>query len=393
MIVLQRMKHVFFYLCIMLLAFAQPAFAANTETQQPTVKEISTVIGDNAVRYPQLEGLTDEKTQQAINNAIVEKAKIAQRMVTLTTLKSGSAGLQVQYEAYVDEGVFSTVISAFGILENGRSGQEYTTLNYNLSDGRELTFADFFADPDTAAEDMETILQNTLGEDLSAYLVNASLTPLPRNNFSFNADGITFYYPADQFSLLSGYCGAAQFTYWEVTSDLISSADGLPARLGAFPEPLNDAEMKQNIIETVEKGTLPQIPVTIGDAMTDLVKQYRLVRQPDQYPGGKYYQLEAPAFRQVLVLSDALTNGYEQSKAEGLLSFRTNLFGLQTGVASQKRWREVLGEPDSTVSFDEAMAYDYGLPVGTADYYTFGNRQLLMYADENGILYAVRISD
>ena len=75
------------------------------------------------------------------------------------------------------------------------------------------------------------------------------------------------------------------------------------------------------------------------------------------------------------------------------MSFRTNLFGLQTGVASQKRWREVLGEPDSTVSFDEAMAYDYGLPVGTADYYTFGKHQLLMYADENGILYAVRISD
>ena len=103
--------------------------------------------------------------------------------------------------------------------------------------------------------------------------------------------------------------------------------------------------------------------------------------------------MEAPQFRQMLILSDALTAGYDQSKAEGLLSLRVNLFGLQTGVTTQKRWRDVLGEPNSTVSFDETLAYDYSLPVGTADYYTLGNHQLLMYADENDILYAVRISD
>lgn len=393
MTVLKRMQRVLLWLCIMTLGISQPVFYATAEPEQPTVKDVSTVIGDNAVSYPQLEGLSDEKIQQAINNSIVEKAKIAQRMVTLSTLKSGSSGLQVRYEAYVGAGVFSTVISAFGIMENGRNGQEYTTLNYDLATGRALTFADFFTNPDTAAGHMESILQDTIGDDLSAYLVNASLAPLPRDNFSVNADGITFYYPANQFSLLSGYCGAAQFDYWELSDDLISSADSLPVRLGAFPQTLKDKEIRKKIEEAVQNGMLPHFPIKIGDAMTDLVQRYRLLRQPDQYPGGRYYQMEAPLFRQVLILSDALAAGYDQSKAEGLLSFRVDLFGLQTGVTTQKRWRDVLGEPNSTVSFDETLAYDYSLPVGTADYYTIGNHQLLMYADENGILYAVRISD
>ena len=100
MTVLKRMQHVLLWLCIMTLGISQPVFYATAEPEQPTVKDVSTVIGDNAVSYPQLEGLSDEKIQQAINNSIVEKAKIAQRMVTLSTLKSGSSGLQVRYEAY-----------------------------------------------------------------------------------------------------------------------------------------------------------------------------------------------------------------------------------------------------------------------------------------------------
>jgi outer membrane protein TolC len=100
-----------------------------------TVTEVATAAGENEIRYPQLAGMADETVQQSINDAIVEKAKIAQRMVTLSTLQSGGTGLTVSYEAYLGGGVFSTVISAKGILENGRAGQSYTALTFILSDG------------------------------------------------------------------------------------------------------------------------------------------------------------------------------------------------------------------------------------------------------------------
>ena len=109
------------------------ALAAETaQPQTPTVQDVATVIGENAIHYPQLSGMADEKYQQSINDAIVEKANIAQRMVTLSTLQAGGSGLQVTYKAYLKADIFSTVISAKGILENGRSGQVYTALNYDL---------------------------------------------------------------------------------------------------------------------------------------------------------------------------------------------------------------------------------------------------------------------
>ena len=69
MTVLKRMQHVLLWLCIMTLGISQPVFYATAEPEQPTVKDVSTVIGDNAVSYPQLEGLSDEKIQQAIRTA------------------------------------------------------------------------------------------------------------------------------------------------------------------------------------------------------------------------------------------------------------------------------------------------------------------------------------
>jgi len=373
-------------------ALATDKAATESSLGSPVITEMKTAIGDNAIDYPQLNGLTNQDVQQMINDAIVEKAKIAQRMLTLSTLQSGSAGLSVTYEAYLGGGIFSTVISAKGIMENGRTGQEYTSLCFNLVSGEPITIADLFQNPDDAVSYMEETLQNTYLDELSSYLENSSLTPLPRESFSLDADGITFYYPYKQFSLLSGYSGAAQFNYDELTDYLLTDDNALPATLGILPEKLTDQEIKSNIEKVVAEGTLPHIRAKLGDNMAKLIKQYRLLRTPDQYPGGRYFQLEAPAFRQVLVLSDALTTGWDNSNVEGLLSYRADLFGIQSGETTRDRWQEILGAPESSVDFSEDMAYDYGFPAGTADYYTFGDRQLLLYAGEDGILYAVRLT-
>ncbi|HNW86815.1 MAG TPA: RsiV family protein [Candidatus Limiplasma sp.] len=372
-------------------AFAETA-TPNATVNQVTVQDVVTQIGENTIRYPQLEGMSDAAVQQKINDTIVEKGKITQRMVTLTTLSETGTGLTVDYEAFVGGGVFSTVISASGIMENGRKGQEYSTLTVSLATGEPLTLADLFTDPDQAIADMEAILENTYQDELSSYLENSALTPLPTNSFTLNADGITFYYPANQFAMLSGYSGTAQFNYSELTDDWLQGGDKLPATLNALPAAMSDAEIKAAIAKTVTAGTLPHIHTALGDSIPDLIDRYRLLRTPDEYPGGRYFQFEAPAFRQVLVLSDALGNGWEHSTVQGIMSFRTDLYGIQTGKTTRKRWNKILGQPESSVEFDENLAFDYGLPVGTADYYSFGERQLLLYADADGVLYAIRVT-
>ncbi|MDD3212728.1 MAG: hypothetical protein PHY64_03600 [Eubacteriales bacterium] len=388
----QRLVLLIFMLC-MLLALPSSQIGKAEVLQEAQITEESTAIGDNSVRYPQLAGMADAQVQQTINDAIVEKAKIAQRLVTLGVLQGGGSGLTVDYDAYVGGGVFSAVINAVGVMENGRSGQSYTGLCFDLATGEPVSLSALFTDVDGAVAQMEATLEDTYLDELSSYLAYAELTPLPTDNFSMDADGITFYYPADQFSLLSGYCGAAQFNYDEISDFLRTDEGSLPVAMGILPQTLTDTEMKAKIEQAAKDGTLPHVRATLDEPMTDLIGKYRLLRQPDQYPGGKYYQLEAPMFRQILVLSDALTSGYENSVVEGIMSFRTNLYCIQTGVTPRDRWLAVLGNPQSTVVLDEELAYDYGLPVGTADYYTIGSRQLLLYADESDTLYAIRLSN
>lgn len=364
-----------------------------TSPENVTVQIVETVIGDHHIRYPQLTGMADEATQQAINDRIVEQAKITQRMVTLATIASGGTGLDVDTQTYLGGGIFSAVISAKGVMENGRSGHEYTAVCVELATGEPVTLDQLFSDPENAVTMMESTLETTYLDELSSYLTNSNVTPLPTDSFTLDADGITFYYPYRQFAMLSEYSGAAQFTYDELAAYLRTDAEGLPARLEALPVSRTDTEILQAVKQAVSSGSLPHIPVVLGNEMTDVIAQYRLLREPDQYPGGRYYQLEAPVFREVLVLSDAITTGYEHSKVKGLQSRRTNLFGIQTGVTTRADWLKILGEPDTTVAFDENLAYSYGYPAGTADYYQYGDYRLQLYADAEDLLYTITLTE
>ena len=360
------------------------AFAAS-----PALKEISTVVGPNKVVYPQLEGLANEAVQQAVNDDIILRGDIAKHLITLSLLKEGGWGLATDYQAFLNNDILSVTLSAKGQLPTGREGQGYTALCYDLQTGRPILIDDLLDDVDGAVALMEERLILTLGDELSGYLAHSDLSPLPIQNFAMDEDGLIFYYPSDQFFLVSGYAGAAQF-YYEELADYVNW-DGMISRLDVKPESLSDAEARERIRQMAESGRLPHIPVAIGDPMPQVVEKYRLLRVPDQFPAGKYYQMEAPMFRQVLVLSDALGTGYEHSVVEGLQSTRTNLYGIQAGETVRERWREILGEPDQVTLFDEGLAYDYGIPPGESDFYIFEGYQLRLHADGSGILHSIRL--
>ena len=68
--------------------------------------------------------------------------------------------------------------------------------------------------------------------------------------------------------------------------------------------------------------------------------QVPLLREPDQYPAGNITRWRPP-FRQVLVLSDALTADMSYSVVEGLQSTRLSLFGIRgnyAGNAGARFW-------------------------------------------------------
>jgi hypothetical protein len=226
---------------------------------------------------------------------------------------------------------------------------------------------------------------------LSGYLENDTLTPIPRDNFFLTPDGITFYYPQDQFSLLSGYSGGCSFDYYELKDYLNVSEGSVLNTLGVDKFLSITPDTAARVAQDVTAGKLPGIGAAIGDSLMERLDEYRLLVEPDYYPGGRFFETEAPELRGVWLLTDALTESYDQSQVLGIRADRINLYGIQTGITTIEAWRAALGQPQSSTAVDETTAEDYRLSAGTSDYYTFGENKLRLHANGDGILESVQL--
>ena len=372
------------WICALLVAFALlPGGVALADA--PTVAPVETKLGENVVRYPKLEGLADEAIQAAVNDDIVESADILKLLVALAV--DDGWGVRVDYEAYLQNDVLSVAISC------KRRTHSVVGLCYDIKTGERIAAGALFADADAALAFMEERLTDTYADELSGYLENAAITPIPTDSFSIDANGVTFYYPYESFSTLSGFAGECQFQYTELTEYLNLGEDSVLTRIGVNNDALADDQIKARIDADISAGRMPGFgKVALGDSMSDAIGRYRLLREPDQFPGGKYYQMESAAFRQIRVLSDALTDGWDASVVEGIQSLRADLYGIRCGETTVERWRQILGEPTRTMTLTENMAYDYALCVGACDFYTFGENELRLYADADGVLYAAQVA-
>lgn len=344
-----------------------------------------------SVTYPVLEGFKNTSVQDQVNRAIFDKAQVQSHLDTLNGLAAGGWGLAVTYKDTLVNGILSVAVSAYGEMPNGRMGQVYATVNYNLATGKPITAADLFSDAEGAFALMEQKLEDEVRPQLSGYLENDALTPVPRENFFLTPDAITFYYPQDQFSMLSGYSGGCTFSYYELKDYLNLSEGSALDTLGAgdFLDIADDTAAR--VGEAVAAGTLPGIGAKLGDSLMEWLNEYRLLVEPDYYPGGRFFEVEAPELRGVWLLTDALTEAYDHSQVLGLRADRINLYGIQTCITTIEEWRAALGEPQNTVALDESTAEDYRLSAGTSDYYAYGENKLRLHANEEGVLESVQL--
>lgn len=355
-------------------------FVFGSAAAEITTEEVITQFGENEVRYPQLSGMEDEAVQQKINDDIVLSSGVANHMVSLFTL-AGNQTLKMDYDAYLNDQIFSTVISAKGKLPGKRDGHEYTALTYDLKTGERVGLEAVFSDVDAAIALMEEKAVASLSEELNGYLEYSDITPLPADRFTLDEHGISFWYPAEQFSLISGYSGACQFWYEELEGLLI-----------ADPTPQLTREERQKAIEqSAADGKLPHVPVQIGQNMQEIADEYRLLREPDEFPGGRYFIMEDPAFRSILIISDSLQSDYSHSVAEGIQLRRGGLYGLDIGETTRQEWLEMLGQPKQSFAMTESMAYDYGLCTGQCDIYVYGDHELRLYSDDQQTLFAIQL--
>ena len=350
-------------------------------------------LGECSVKYPALrEGAAAEELRETINDRILEDGHVRDYLTRVSQLISGGS-LQVGWSGTVMGDVFSFVMSAEGAVVNPRPAFVWTAGNIDLRDGHEVTWEELFPDPEAARETVEAYLEEEVAPELSAHLLNSGLTPAPEL-FALNERGLLLLYPADQLSTLSDRAGDVLIP-WRVVSELLDAReDGIAARIGVTKWLEMTEENAEKIrAATAAAGALPGIPVRLGDSVQAWTDRQHLLIDPDVYEGGRLFSLEGGIFRSVFLMTDFLSESWETSVVDGIRMDEGNLFGLVTGRTEQAAWRQLLGEPDHTVEYDEEKAEAYRTVPGSRDYYEFGGNRLQLHANEEGVLASVIISE
>lgn len=370
-----------------MLLFAPALAETASDTDCAVLVDSGLDLLQNSVRYPQIEGMADENLQQQINEQILASLCITDRLNRLSLLMQSPVPLTVTYEATLTGDVLSCVLESSGPVINERSTHVWNTVNIDLTSGHSITLADLFTDVDAALAAITAMLEDDLAPELSAHLSNSMLTPLP-DQFSITSTGLTFYYPIEQLSTLSDRAGAVTFLWSELRDHLQLTDGSILERIGAKAMLTGSAEA---IRTAAESGQLPGIPLTLGASVQEATDTFHLLIDPDLYQDGRMFSLEGAAFRQVWLLTDALTESWEQSIIKGLRLDRVNLYGLYTGMPRNEA-QSLLGVPDASVTLTSDLAEAYRLTEGVSDYYNMTGVQLRLHFDSEDLLTSLFIT-
>ena len=348
---------------------------------------------DSVVRYPAADGIADETLRQAVDEQMktgLDTDTYLNRMMTL--ISEETLRIETAWEGAVLGDVISCVVSAEGALADSRNTHRWTWTNIDLRDGHEITLDELFTDGEAARMALGEYLDFEVAPELSAHLANSELTPLP-DGFRLERTGLTLLYPVNRLSTLRDRAGAVKIGWNEIREYLDNGEDGIPARIGAAEMMTLDDKSAERIREMAESGRLPDIPVKIGEGLKALTDHYHLLTDPDVYEGGRLFALEGACFRNVFLMTDFLSEKWDDSIVQGIRMDRGCAWGLCIGEAAREDWRAALGEPDAETGLEAEKAEANRMEPGACDYYNFGNYQLRLYCDMDGVLSSIVLTE
>lgn len=386
-------------ICSLLLAL-MVSLGASAETpmaETPSLSEQGLTLGIHSIAYPQVTGLADEELQAAVNAQIID-AGAGALLSRLPLVMSGEVPLTLRYDALLEGGVLSCAMLASGPVVTDRTTQVWYTANIDLTTGEPIPLSALFAvDEDTALDAIGEWLDFVIAPEMSAHLLNSELLPVPQT-YSLTPQGVTFHYPIEQLSTLSGLAGTVTLHWFELPELFDLTEGSILDRIGAA-DYMNPGDNAADAIRAcAEAGTLPGIPAALGQPLSEYVAAYHLLTDPDLYEGGRMFSLEDSRFRSCWLLTDSLSyKTFDESLVLGIRSDCISLFGLTTTADEQPgtpiaTWRTLLGEPDTTLDVDADLADLYRITPGTSDYYHFGEYTLRLHAGEDGSLSTVFIT-
>lgn len=380
------------------------------------------VDGQRYIVYPRLIAKDASLTSpvQRINQAIEENARIPDYLRLLPTVQAGGSGLVVEYASVESPGLWlkgwgylSLLVTARGKMLSGRPGTEYYPMVFRVETGERVTFSDVFADVEGAKGYIEQYLTDAVEPLLSTYLENNQLFPVPYDNFAFTGDGlITFYYPKEQLSFLSGAPGAVSFRYSELWDYLDLSEGSVALALtgaliaqGQYDISWDAAAYREFIRTWCGLGTLPGLKtyaLTLGSTLEKVARDHAMTLDPGYYPGGAYLETETPQLLGTYLITDQT-----ESYLTGILTSRIDMYGIETGKTTLSEAQALLGTPLTQLPLSADAAQLYLVCPGAACVYSIRpefpirwgdsdlqspSLSLTLYADEAEIVQYIKLS-
>ena len=302
-----------------------------------------------------------------------QKAQVAVNRGTVT--QTGSV--------WQDGKTASMALTWQGEQADGSDGCASMGLAVSLETGAEILLPQLFADWDGAQAAMETIITDDVLDGMSDYMEYAELLPMPTDNYSFDAYGLTVYWPEDRYRYFDGTSGSVTF-YWHELSDFIDDAS--PVYALAHP----DAPYSVSEIEALcmSGEVTPMLTLKLGELLGSIGSRYRLA-DPDYTTDALVYPLERMRGFAVEIPKYAETEENE-TPVSAIRAARVSMAGLlTTGRSTEQEVLALLGEPEREQDYDEDAALDAMLSPGRSLYYGIAGRVLETHFDESGVLACV----
>ncbi|MBQ6399130.1 MAG: hypothetical protein IJI21_03325 [Clostridia bacterium] len=359
---------------------------SGTAWAEPALTENSLELGKSRVAYPVVQGLNPAEEKE-INRTLTEDAHVAEYLTRMSQLIS-SGWIQTTWHGQIIENLLSVSLLAEGMVETTKETSVWTAVNLDLLSGRRIAWRELFVDPKAAETAITDYLEETVSPELSPMLPAGRTTPIP-DDYRMDETGLTLLYPVGQLSTLHDRAGDVHLAWCEIEALLRLDPGGILDRLGVPKMIRLSADSDALIRDMAASGSLPGLPLKIGERLKPLTDRYHLATDPDVYEGGRMFSLEGGCFRGIYVLTDFLSEEWDQSVVQGIRADRGNFSGLCVGKTQKTEWRSLLGEPDYSIEWDEEKAELNRNLQGTCDYYSCGSCQLRLLSDLDGTLRSV----
>lgn len=368
------MKKTFYsFLFLLLLAISVSAFG-----MEISVSETKKQAKKHTLTYPRLEGHENKFVEKKVNDAIEKDFKVDELLQLLDSGLAFTTNFETNllfFDGKPD--LLSVKLETEGKMDAfSRPSHKVFCRIYDLKSGEKIEVSQLFRVDAEAREIIKEKIEEWLVDFSFTHLDFEKGLSLPKDNVFLTRNGIILYDTEENTRFLSGNTFAFHLYSGQI-KELLSERI-----IGAYEDSLRSGQ-GDVIKEYIAQGSLPDIPLKIGDELEPHIKRFKKILDDEVFTDGVRIYLEEARLRDQSVISRN-----KSGKVDGIILKRFACCGLAIGKTKQEDVIALFGKTQE-FSFDDKLAEYYGIHAKTVLPYQMNGYELDFYFDDTNVLSAL----